>query len=213
MNRTTDEGDPHVMDVPVGEVRVATARSIGAQGLPGPADFVALPDEAGALVVEFVARLQTRLTEDGADALDGVDIGGLADRMIALVPMRQLSEWDRLVGPFYDTTALSAWKHLSRQRLSVLRQAGRLLGLRTSDGAIVHPSFQFDDRGGLLPHLAEVQAILAPEMDDAWTRALWLNTPLDLWGGRTAAQMLRSTAEDVTAVLEMAQHDTAIRSR
>lgn len=198
---------PLVMSVPVGEVRATRKAGAVSSAGPGPADDIALPDAAGALVVEFVAKLQARLAEHGVDALADFDVAEIADRMVALVPTNAQNEWDRLVGPFYDTAALSAWKGLSRQRLSVLRRERRLLGLRTADDVIVHPSFQFDADGGLLPHLAEVQAILEPDMGDEWTRALWLNTPFEAWGGRTAAEMLRSTADDISTVLDMAKQD------
>ncbi|UOE44970.1 hypothetical protein [Agromyces larvae] len=184
--------------------------AISASLKPGPVE-VDLPPTASNLMVEFLARLQSAIAERGAHSLDDIDIPELADRLAAVLPTTTGSDWDRLVGPFYDTRALARWKNLSKQRLSVLRRERRLLGLTTADGELVHPSFQFDDGGGLLPHLPDLQDILERGIEDEWTRALWLNTPLELWGGLTAAQMLRGSRDDVAAVLRMAEQD--IRAR
>lgn len=172
---------------------------------------VELPSQARWLVTAFASRLQEQLMKDGADALDGVDVLEIAGRLVASVPTARKSPWDALVGPFYDTAALTAWKGLSRQRLSVLRREGRLLGLRTEDNEVLHPSFQFDADGGLLPHLSEVLETLRAGIEDEWTQALWLNTPLEVWNGRTAAQILRGSTEDALSVLQMAEQDVASR--
>lgn len=209
--------DVFAIDVAVSQVLLR--RQVGTQSERAAGDeasdaeaVVELPASATSLVVEFVSKLQERLAEQGEDSLDGVDVIDVADRLIASVPSSRKSEWDQLVGPFYDTSALATWKGMSRQRLSVLRQEGRLLGLRTADGEVLHPSFQFDADGGLLPHLSELQSVLSAGIEDEWTRALWLNTPLEVWGGKTAAQMLRQSADDALTVLRMAEQDVSART-
>lgn len=168
---------------------------------------VALPESANELIALLIQGLQQR----GADVLEGMDVWVTAKRLLSSVPTAQESPWNALVGPFYDTPALNRWRGVSRQRHQVLRDTDRLLGLRTANGEILYPSFQFDDDGDLLPHLPEVLGILRESIDDEWTRALWLNTPVEVWGGRTAAQMLRGSAEDAIAVLRMAEDDVASR--
>lgn len=119
-----------------------------------------------------------------------------------------LSEWDRLVGPFYNLEGVSRWQGEPEE---VIRKDSRFLRLPTADGEMLFPTFQFGPNGELLPHLDEVIWILRFGLENEWSWALWLNTPLDVWGGRTAAQMLRASTEDVDAVLDMAYNDVARR--
>ncbi|WP_343919317.1 hypothetical protein [Agrococcus citreus] len=189
------------------ELRIAASESasLGA-GVRSP---VELSPVAGALVVEFAAKLQQRLDAEGDDALDALDVGRVADRLVASVPSTQHSEWDELIGPFYDTAALVAWKRVTRQRLSILRRQHRLLSVRTRDGVTLHPSFQFDTDGGLTPALDGIVPLLQPALADDWSVALWFNTPIDEWQGRTPAEMLRGSAEDQESVRLRATEDAA----
>lgn len=189
------------------ELRIAAAGSLSPHGMVGRA--VELSPAAGALVVEFATKLQERLDSEGDDALDVIDTSQLADRLAASVPSNQGSEWDVLIGPFYDTAALVAWKQVTRQRLSTLRRQHRLLSVRTKDGVTLHPSFQFDQDGGLTPALDRVVPVLLPAVADEWSLALWFATPVDDWQGSTPAQMLRGSAEDQERVRLLALEDAA----
>lgn len=65
-----------------------------------------------------------------------------------------------------------------------------MICLTTDDGAAIYPRFQFGADAQLLPGLPEIWTTLTRVYDD-WDAALWLNTPVDECGGRTAAQRLR----------------------
>lgn len=183
----------------------------GATVAGGPSPEVELSEPMGDLVTAFISQLQDRQRELGEGAFEGVDALEVARRLIAVVPTTQKSPWDALVGPFYDTSALVVWRGLSRQRLSVLRRQDRLLGLKSADGEFLHPSFQFDAAGELLPRIHDVTRVLRRGITDEWTRAMWLNTPLEEWGGKSAAEKLRGTDDDASDVLALAEQDVASR--
>jgi len=74
-----------------------------------------------------------------------------------------------------------------------------VLVVRTGDGSEWIPSFQFGDDGQLLPHLQEAMKRLEValrridiEGADPWFIAEQLNAKTPEWGGRTAAQLLRT---------------------
>lgn len=126
-----------------------------------------------------------------AVALDGdVDVDALADRMLAALPSVK-HEADALIGPFYDTPTLAAWRGVTRQALSKATAKRDLIGLKIGDGSLVFPSFQFGASGAPLPNLRQVLALVDPDRIDPWGSALWLNTVADEFGGTTAAQALR----------------------
>ncbi|MGN7191382.1 MULTISPECIES: hypothetical protein [unclassified Curtobacterium] len=131
-----------------------------------------------------------------AGALDsGVDVELLADRMVAALPSVK-HEADALIGPFYDTPTLAAWRGVTRQALSKATAKRDLIGLKIGDGSLVFPSFQFGVSGSPLPHLRQVLALVDPDRIDPWGSALWLNTEAEEFGGTTAAQALRDGREE-----------------
>ncbi|PZF59560.1 hypothetical protein DEJ23_00495 [Curtobacterium sp. MCSS17_008] len=131
-----------------------------------------------------------------AGALDaGADVELLADRMVAALPSVK-HEADALIGPFYDTPTLAAWRGVTRQALSKATAKRDLIGLKIGDGSLVFPSFQFGVSGSPLPHLRQVLALVDPDRIDPWGAALWLNTEAEEFGGTTAAQALRDGREE-----------------
>lgn len=160
---------------------------------------------------EIVLRLlNDRLKERGTD-LGGLDAEVIVERMLAALPSQELSEWDNLIGPFYTTPALNQWRQVSRQRHHALKQKGRLLTVRTSDGETLYPSFQFSATGELLPDLPRVLEVLGDADFDEWMTALWFNSALPQFGDRTPADLLRDGMLD--DVLELARTDVELRSR
>ncbi|WP_420367536.1 hypothetical protein [Curtobacterium sp. L1-20] len=137
---------------------------------------------------------------------DGADVELLADRMVAALPTVK-HEADALIGPFYDTPTLAAWRGVTRQALSKATARRDLIGLKIGDGSLVFPSFQFGVTGSPLPNLRQVLALVDPDRIDPWGSALWLNTPADEFGGTTAAEALRDGREDqVLAAARRAAH-------
>ncbi|MEZ5331149.1 MAG: hypothetical protein R2991_03640 [Thermoanaerobaculia bacterium] len=87
--------------------------------------------------------------------------------------------WTEHVGPFLETEGVSkVLDGVTRQAVSQRVRAGRLLALRTGNGRLVYPLWQFRN-GALLPGLTEVLATagLDPERPaTGWTLASWLCT-------------------------------------
>jgi hypothetical protein len=100
----------------------------------------------------------------------------IAKRMVATVPSP--SAWDDLLGPFYSTSKITRLLgNVSRQAITDRRKRRTLLGLRTADGAIVYPVFQFNEHNEVLPGLALILQCFDPEVVDDWTVAGWLVAP------------------------------------
>lgn len=183
---------------------------------PGRTDATAPPRRTPAIGADalspveeaLMAELRQRLVLGRFDAVldDGVDVEALADRMVAALPTVK-HEADALIGPFYDTPTLAAWRGVTRQALSKATAKRDLIGLKIGDGSLVFPSFQFGATGAALPHLRQVLALVDPDRIDPWGSALWLNTEADEFGGTTAAEALRAGREDlVLAAARRAAH-------
>jgi hypothetical protein len=114
----------------------------------------------------------------------------LADRMLQAVPT--VSRWNDLVGPFYSANQVAKiCGGISRQALADRRERRTILGLKTADGVIVYPTFQFAGKNQILSGLAEVlQCFRGSDVDD-WTLAGWLISPSRSLGGRSVVDWLR----------------------
>jgi hypothetical protein len=118
----------------------------------------------------------------------------LADRMLQAVPT--VSRWNDLVGPFYSTNQVAKiCGGISRQALADRRERRTILGLKTADGVIVYPMFQFDDKNRVVSGLPEVlQCFRGVDVDD-WTLAGWLVSPSRALGGRSVVGWLHHGLE------------------
>jgi hypothetical protein len=113
----------------------------------------------------------------------------LARRMVEVVP--EPSRWDDLLGPFYTTAQVAKlWGGVSRQAVSDRRDRRTLLGLKTTDGVMVYPTFQFDTRNEILAGLPEVLQCFRSSAVDDWTLAGWLVSPSRALEGRSAVEWL-----------------------
>lgn len=82
------------------------------------------------------------------------------------------SDWDELVGPFYDEAGAA---RILAVHSSLLPRAD-LIETVTADGIRLYPTFQFD-RTTLHPGVVCVVRILKPAVADDWTIAWWLRIP------------------------------------
>jgi hypothetical protein len=179
-----------------------TQRSRSHAGAPTGVDELSPTEEA------LLATLRQRFLRGGIGEVlaDDTDVELLADRMVAALPAVK-HEADALIGPFYDTPSLAAWRGVTRQALSKATAKRDLIGLKIGDGSLVFPSFQFGVSGAPLPNLRQVLALIDPDRIDPWGSALWLNTVADEFGGTTAAQALRDGRdEQVLAAARRAAH-------
>lgn len=118
----------------------------------------------------------------------------LADRMLQAVPT--VSRWDDLLGPFYSTAQVAKiCGGISRQALADRRERRTILGLKTADGVIVYPSFQFDGTNRVVSGLSDVLQCFRDVDADDWTLAGWLVSPLRALGGQSVMDWLRAGGE------------------
>lgn len=114
----------------------------------------------------------------------------LAERMLQAVPT--VSRWNELLGPFYSTNQVAKiCGGISRQALANRRERRTILGLKTSDGVMVYPTFQFDEKNRVLKGFPEIlQCFRGVDVDD-WTLAGWLVSPSRSLGSRSVVEWLR----------------------
>jgi hypothetical protein len=113
--------------------------------------------------------------------------------------------WFSKLRPLYSAATTAALLRITEEQLAVLVENRDVLALTAQDGAIRYPGFQFDPDGAPLPHLREAierLEIALHRIDlteaDPWFVALQLVTKTDVWGGRSAAELLRTDqAEEV----------------
>ena len=159
----------------------------------------------------FVEAVTERLRETLAERLAAYSRAGhslaelgraeeLAQRMLAAVPA--LSRWDDLLGPFYDTRGVTQLLGgVSRQAVADRRDRRTLLGLKTADGVLVYPAFQFGERGEVLSGLAAVLQSFDPEAVDDWAVAGWLVSKQQALAGETVVGWLRRGGDPSRAVI------------
>jgi hypothetical protein len=123
----------------------------------------------------------------------------LAERMLATVPAP--SRWDDLLGPFHDTRGVTRLLGgVSRQAVADRRERRTLLGLKTADGVLVYPAFQFDEHNEVLPALSAVLQCFDSEAVDDWTLAGWLVAKQQALDGETVVEWLRGGHDPERAV-------------
>ncbi len=127
----------------------------------------------------------------------------LARRMVDVVP--EPSRWDDRVGPFYTSAQVGRLLGgVSRQAVADRRERRTLLGMKTADGVVVFPAFQFGEHNEVLAGLPEVLRSFRDSGVDDWTLAGWLSSPSRLLEGHSAAEWLR-LGLDPEPVLELAR--------
>lgn len=108
--------------------------------------------------------------------------------------------WNELLGPFYSASGVSDRLHLTEEELHQQVQQRKLLGLQTSEGAMVFPTFQFVQEGTEapivvqgLPEILEVFDYREP--GTAWTLASWLKAGHLELGGKSVIDYLKETGD------------------
>lgn len=135
------------------------------------------------------------------------DPGALMRRLDPLIQIHQPSNpMADLVGPFYDTSGVRAMLATSRQSINQRTQRGTLLGVQTSDGAWLYPTFQFAGKT-LRPELVSVLRLLRDQ--PRWSVAVWLRGPTEDLDGQSPEQWL-DTQQD-PAIVERLARQTAHR--
>lgn len=164
---------PLVVGESVGRAATVTTRVRHGSGLPGDRHIRRRREVLLSSVLIAVAR---RLDSVSEEDLAQVDPTQVAERVAALIPTPH--PFAKL-GPFYPTSAVTKWLGLSRQALDHRVKARKMLGCTTSDGGQrVYPVWQFTTDGHIIAHLGEVLDELHHGIDDPWTWATWLVSPV-----------------------------------
>ncbi len=177
------------------------AEPIAAYGAPAaaPRAGVAFEWRLVEAVLTKVRDLAGRYAAGGRSLAELGSPEELAARMVDTLPSP--SPWNDHIGPFYSAQQIGrVLGGISRQAVAERRSRRTLLALRTADGALVYPTFQFDDHQRVLPGLAEVLQALAASGVDDWTLAGWLCSPLTSLGRKTPVEWLRSGGDPARLV-------------
>ncbi|MFK3672420.1 hypothetical protein ACI2IX_19815 [Leifsonia aquatica] len=171
-----------------------------------------LPTDFRHDVAEAVERRLRALGDDEVAGLASVlTPEQVAEAMLRPLPVARVSSpVNKVVGPFYTTSSLTALRKVTREAIRQASARGDILRLWTSDGKAVFPAFQFGPNGETLPGLRAVLGALAEGHDDAWLWAQWLNglaTTSSTDRPRTNAELLR--AGQTSTVLERARRTAA----
>ncbi len=110
------------------------------------------------------------------------------------------------IGPYYGTAGLRRRLGISRQAISQRVDRNTLLGVEADDGSILYPVFQFTADMAVLDGLPSVLKELHRVAEDGFSKAVWLTTPDDNLGGRTAIEWLREIG-DVSCLVADARAD------
>lgn len=165
-------------------------------------------DELASLVRERILDSEADWRAGGESLLSLGDVGALARRLTASVPLR--SSWDDRIGPFYTTRSLSdKLGGLSRQAVLERRQRGSLLSMRTSDGVWVYPAWQLFDDGTPIPGLREVLRPFTMQGVDGWNIAAWFESTFKQLGGESPRQCLLTGKN--TELLPAMAREAAVR--
>ncbi|WP_336644611.1 hypothetical protein [Microbacterium sp. USHLN186] len=118
--------------------------------------------------------------------------------------------WAEIVGPCYTTVSVARTLGWTEAMVNEAVDSLALLRLTTSDGVQLYPAFQIWD-GRPASDLADVLRVLRTGVNDPWTWAQWLNTPLtDEDGVEQPANIERLREGQLADVLLEAKHDAAV---
>ncbi len=157
-----------------------------------------------AAVREALEAAAERYERTGATAPAVEELSGSLMGLVAAPDVENpLASW---VGPFWSGRRVRDELHLaSRQALDSRRRAHAVLGVKTSDGAVIYPVWQFHRREETVevrPAVGRIFAILGEH--DEWTVAVLLNTPAPELNGLTPLDWVRH-GRDEAPLLQFAQ--------
>lgn len=168
------------------------------------------PDDQESAKAEFQRELMRALEVEAAERLPHMGLSVMmlsatevASRMFDAIP--DSNTYSDTIGSFYDTPGLIKLRGGTRQNLYKQSAAGKLLSMKSAEGDIVYPAFQFTTGIKTLPGLTDVISALRLGFTDPWDIALWLTTKTRVFGGKSAAELLR--AGHINEVLIIAARD------
>src|SRR5699024_9242554 len=94
------------------------------------------------------------------------------------------------IGPVLETSDLVGWLGITKQAIHNRVRRHDLLALKTSDGHVVYPDWQFDDDGTTRSGVRHAVKALSEAGMDPWTQASWFRGASSAFDGGSAAQWL-----------------------
>jgi hypothetical protein len=124
------------------------------------------------------------------------------------------SPWSDIIGPVYSEASVLRELGMDAVQLERAVRWSQILRLITADGHQVYPAWQIRD-GALVDGLQPVIETLRTGIEDPWTWAQWLSTPIDeVEGGDGVERAIDWLAAGRLAeVLRDAEHDAASWAR
>ncbi|TRW46401.1 hypothetical protein [Georgenia yuyongxinii] len=108
------------------------------------------------------------------------------------------------IGPVYSAADAMSALGVTKAVLDDRVRNHEVLAIETVDGVVVFPAWQFDERGQVLPGVAEtLQALATGGMDD-FTHVLWFNGPSEDLDGKSASEWL-TEGHDPEVVVQQAR--------
>lgn len=173
----------------------------------GSGDEHGAEDQAAEEILAAVRVLLEPLIRDGAK----VSALGTPEMVAADIVARLglvKNPWADIVGPCYSSGGLQKELGVGRAALSKAVRERRALRLDTSDQRTLYPAFQVRN-GALVPGLNKVLPILGAGVDDPWTWAQWLNTPLRGGDGVNRRHIDRLVSGEIAGVVAAARRDAS----
>jgi hypothetical protein len=157
-------------------------------------------DRLLARVREPLLEIERRYRAQGRSVADA-GLEEVARRMTAMVPAA--SPVNAQFGPFYRTDQVVRLLGITRQAVADRVRKRSLLGMRTTEGTWVYPTFQFVDRG-ILAGLSDTLRCFDLAIADGWAVAAWLTSPSAALRGQRPVDRLRA-GDGVADVLAVAR--------
>lgn len=134
-------------------------------------------------VLAAVGAAWDELAARDPQALTGLDADHAAREIVlsSIGPVLSRTIQQRMtddLGPYYDVDGLARRWGVTRQAVSKRHTRGELLGLRTQDGRILLPTWQFHPGTDLYPQVIDgicsVRQVLGQHNPDPLSQAIWL---------------------------------------
>lgn len=140
----------------------------------------------------FIAAIQKIRSED--DALR------LAGRLASVLPDEDPAA--EAIGPVFTTSDLVNWLGVTKQAINNRARRHDLLALKTSDGHVAYPEWQFDDDGNVRPGVGRAVKALSKGGMSPWTQAAWFRGRSSALDGKSAAEWLTEGGDPELVVRE-----------
>jgi hypothetical protein len=125
------------------------------------------------LLVALARKIQRRYP-DGLPTWMPPEVEAITDKMIDTYA--DAGVVDDIIGLAFTTAGLARYWGRSPASIRRLAKTGKLLALKTANGAYVYPDFQLDNHGNVVAGLFEVINAIGNTIADPWDIARWLAT-------------------------------------